>query len=63
MPQVLNSVMILAMVWLIFSGLWEVFTSGDLSTSEIQGIQMFGGFDHLATGIGLLVIFLLVRRK
>ncbi len=63
MSKVLNVVVILAMIWVLFSGLWEIFTAGNLSNSETQGMQFFGGFDHLATGLGLLAIFLLVRRK
>ena len=63
MSKVLNVVAILAIVWVLFSGFWEVLTAGDLSTTEIQGIQMYGGFNHIATGLGLLVIYLLIRRK
>ncbi len=63
MSKVLNGVAILGMVWVIFSGFWEVFTSGDLSNAEIQGMQMFGGFDHIAAGVGILAIFFANQEK
>ncbi len=63
MSKILNGVGGLAIVYVIGSGLWSIFNYGDYSTAEIQGIQLYGGILDLAIGIGLLVIFLQIKRR
>ncbi len=63
MSKVLNGVGGLAIVFVIASGIWSIFSYGGYSTVELQGIQLYGGILHLAIGVGLLVIFLQIKRK
>ncbi len=63
MSKVLNGVGGLIIVYVIGSALWSIYNYGDYSTAELQGIQLYGGILNLAIGIGLLVIFLQLRRR
>jgi hypothetical protein len=62
MPTALNSIGWLAIVWVILHGIWNIGNFEGFS-GDLQGAQQFEGILALAVGIGLLVIFLQLKRK
>jgi len=62
MTKVLNITGWLVVVWVIFHGIWNIGNFEGFS-GELLGAQRFEGILALAVGIGLIVIFLKLRRK
>ncbi len=62
MSKALNIIGWLAITWVILHGIWNVGNYGGL-TGDLKAAQIFEGIFALAVGIGLLVIFLQLRRK
>jgi hypothetical protein len=62
MSKALNIIGWLAIVWVILHGIWNIGNFEGFS-GDLQGAQRFEGILALAVGIGLLVIFLQLKRK
>jgi hypothetical protein len=62
MSKVLNSVIVLVIVWAIFHAIWNI---GNLEgfSGDLQGAQLYEGVFALTVGIGLSAILLQLRRK
>ncbi len=62
MSKALSIIGGLAILWIILHGIWNI---GNFEgfTGDLKGTQIFEGIFALAVGIGLLVIFLQLRRK
>jgi hypothetical protein len=62
MSKILNVIGGLAITWVIFHGIWNIGNFEGFS-GDLQGVQLFEGIFALAVGIGLLAIFLKLRRR
>ncbi len=62
MSKALNIIGGLAILWIIGHGIWNIGNFEDFS-GDLKGAQIFEGLFALAVGIGLLVVFLKLRRK
>jgi hypothetical protein len=62
MFKALNIIGGIAILWAIFHGIWNIGNFEGFS-GDLQGVQLFEGIFALAVGIGLLAIFLQLRRK
>jgi hypothetical protein len=60
--KALNIIGGLAILWVILHGIWNI-GNFERFSGDLRGAQMFEGFFALAVGIGLLAIFLKLRRK
>ncbi len=63
MSKALNIIGGLAILWIILHGIWNVGSFDEHITGDLKTVQTFEGIFALAVGIGLLVIFLQLRRK
>ncbi len=62
MSKALNIIIVLAILWVIQHGIWNIGNFEGFS-GDLRGTQIFEGFFALSVGIGLLVIFLKLMRK
>ncbi len=62
MSKALNIIGGVALLWIILHGIWNVSNYGGL-TGDLKTVQIYEGIFALAVGIGLLVLFLQLRRK
>jgi hypothetical protein len=62
MSKALNITGGIAILWIILHGIWNIGNFEGFS-GELQGAQLFEGIFALSVGIGLLVVFLKLKRK
>ncbi len=62
MSKALNIIGGLAILWIILHGIWNIGNFEGFS-GDLKGAQIFEGIFALAVGIGLLVIFLQIKRR
>ncbi|MDP6633210.1 MAG: hypothetical protein QGI51_06890 [Dehalococcoidales bacterium] len=63
MSKVLNIIGGLAIIWIILHGIWNVGGFDPNMTGILEAVQVYEGFFALAVGIGMLVIFIQIKRK
>ena len=63
MSKALNIIGGIAILWIIAHGIWNVGSFDPHITGDLKAAQIYEGFFALAVGIGLLVIFLQLKRK
>ncbi len=62
MSKALNIIIVLAILWMIQHGIWNIGNFEGFS-GDLRGTQIFEGFFALSAGIGLLAMFIQLRRK
>ncbi len=62
MSKALNIIGGLAILWVILHGIWNIGNFESFS-GDLQAAQLFEGIFAIAVGIGLLTIFLKLRRR
>ncbi len=63
MSKALNIIGGIAILWIISHGIWNVGSFDPHITGDLNAAQIYEGFFAIAVGIGLLVIFLQLKRK
>ena len=63
MSKALNIIIVLVILWVILHGIWNVGSFDPHITGDLKAAQIFEGFFALAVGIGLLAMFIQLRRK
>ncbi len=63
MSKALNIIGGLAILYIVIHGIWNVGSFDPHLTGDLKVAQIYEGIFALAVGIGLLVIFLQLRRK
>ncbi len=63
MSKALNIIGGIAILWIISHGIWNVGSFDAHITGDLKAAQIYEGLFALAVGVGLLVLFLQVKRK
>jgi hypothetical protein len=62
MSKILNIIGGLVILWVIFHAIWNIGNFEGFS-GDLKSVQLFEGLFALAVGIGMIVIFVKLRRQ
>lgn len=63
MSKALNIIVVLAILYIFAHGIWNVGSFDPHLTGDLKAAQVYEGYFAIAVGIGLLAIFIQLKRK